>query len=191
MKRTAIALGLVLFLACGHAPQIHYYRLDYDAVEPEPTATENLQLYILPFNAASIYQQEKMIYQPSPYEIRFDHYRRWIDAPVHLMHQNALDYFRACGTFGRVSDRPLTGDNTILLQVELLDCKEVVQEETRMAVFSIWARFWHHSTQEVLWEGLIREQQRIEKSGGQGIAHATTLASKRVFKQLLSRFLQK
>ncbi|MBD3385143.1 hypothetical protein GF407_09465 [candidate division KSB1 bacterium] len=191
MIKKAIIISIVaLFWACGHMPQIRYYRLQVPPGKDGSEKSTGQPLYIMPVQSAPIYQQEKMIYQLSPYEIRFDHYRRWVEPPVKLLRRKALEYFRSTGVFSMTTDRPPLDDDFWVLEIDLMDLKEVVDDQNRSVVFHLRARFASQAEQQHIWQGMIEKRQKIQKPGGDGTAHATSLAIENAFDELLDHFLQ-
>jgi ABC-type uncharacterized transport system auxiliary subunit len=192
MIKKGILISIVaLFLACGHMPQIRYYRLPPPLSGDVSEKFTGQPLYIMPVKSAPIYQQEKMIYQPSPYEIRFDHYRRWVEPPVQLLRRKALEYFRSTGVFSSTSARPPLDDDFWVLEIDLMDLKEVIDDQNRTVVLHIWARFASQAEQQHIWQGMIEKRQKIQNPGGEGIAHATSLALENAFDELFDYFLQR
>jgi uncharacterized lipoprotein YmbA len=88
----AIALFFFLGLACSQAPTTRYYSLNPTCPEELGTGGQ-VVLYIQPFRAVSPYEQDRFIYRISPYEIKFDTYRRWVASPAQILEEAAVLFF--------------------------------------------------------------------------------------------------
>ncbi len=103
--RLLIVLCLV-FSGCvgpSHPVQdVSYYTFAYDP--PQAAADSNLAvvLQIDPFSAAPLYDTERLVYQPEPYQRNVYHYHRWQSNPAELVTHYLARDMKASGRFAAV-----------------------------------------------------------------------------------------
>jgi ABC-type uncharacterized transport system auxiliary subunit len=183
MNKTILIILLVF--ACGKAPLMRFYNLHY---EKQKTDDQTLgDLYIEHFKGNSVYQQDHMIYRETPYEYKFDPYRRWIAEPTELLTRQAIDHFRQSGLFNQVTRQPLGTDSYYLLESEIKAFEEIIKGDKRYAKISLWIRLssWD---QTFNWAGVVSKDVPITQTGAAGIVAAMSKATQLVFEQIEARF---
>ncbi|MBN2012611.1 membrane integrity-associated transporter subunit PqiC [candidate division KSB1 bacterium] len=108
MRNSALLIILyLLFINCGSVPDIHYYTIDYDIAEPANlSAKYHYTLGVETFSADPLYEEDRIVYRESPYEVKFYNYHQWIVPPKQMTTEKALAQLSASGIFSRVTPFP-------------------------------------------------------------------------------------
>jgi len=191
MKRVSVCLLalLTVMIMCGHVPPTHYFTLEV----PEREAASQPHagtLCIYPFSASSHLSQDRLVYRTAPYEIKFDHYRRWIDTPAQMLTFKALDYFRVAGVFEQVSLHPPRGQKALILHGKVEAFEEVMRGAERVALIKIWAEIRDHGDQRLLWSGSLESERPITGSDAISIIRAMSESAGDLYDQILNVILK-
>ena len=74
-----IALFSSMIWGCGSVPETYYYLPTYQIAPPANDHTPlDVVLGIEKFQAEIIYNDDRIIYRDSPFEVKYYNYRRWI-----------------------------------------------------------------------------------------------------------------
>lgn len=98
--------GVCLFIlnGCASVPPTHYYTfkpqigLATDAISPQYPLTLGVEVY----EADIPYQQERIVFRTSPYEVDFYEYHRWLRPPTELVTDQVRKLLASSGLFQRV-----------------------------------------------------------------------------------------
>ncbi len=183
MKRSTPILMFLLLLSCGRVPQSRYFTLDY-SLPQENSADRQGVLFVQPFSADDVHAQDKLIYRPSDYEVKFDHYRRWISSPTELLTKKAAEYLRGLGIFNRVTLVPPRSKKFMLLSANIEQFDEVYSKDGHFAQVALWAEVEDSEHGKNLWEGLLVAQEKVGMNSPEGIIQAMSEATRKVFEQL-------
>ncbi|PID57079.1 hypothetical protein CSB45_09185 [candidate division KSB3 bacterium] len=108
LMRIAGCLSAVLLslTACTSVPITHYYTFQ-PSLKVAPQATESVasspfSLRVESFGGDIPYQQDKIIFRTSAYEVNFYEYHQWLRPPAELVTERVLDLAGASGLFQHV-----------------------------------------------------------------------------------------
>jgi len=112
MKRRYALFGLLyggwLFLitSCAQIPLTHYYtfRPDPEFGDKKP-ATLPYILAVGTFEAETPYQQDRIVFRTSPYEVAFYEYHRWLRPLEELVPNHIMHIVSASAMFSHVHDQ--------------------------------------------------------------------------------------
>lgn len=117
MKKTARSVLLVLLLAgCFSTPTKRYFQIvamDRDA-QPHPKVDK--VLYIEPVRVDPLYDDFRIIYRVSLYELKYYSYVFWAKKPDALFREAMGDYLVRKEGFSRVTQDVLQGDPAVVLR---------------------------------------------------------------------------
>lgn len=119
-------------------PEVRHYALTLAVPEIPPSATRP-SLVVRPFTARDPYNQDRMVYRSSPYQLDFYHYHRWAASPAEQITDWTRRYLRGTGLFAQVFPTPQANADLALGGV-ILQIEEVDHEHAWEAVLSI--DFW-------------------------------------------------
>ena len=98
MKRSTPILVFLLLLSCGRVPESRYFTVDYSL--PQRGAADGRGiLFVQSFTADDVHAQDKLVYRTSDYEVKLDHYRRWISSPTEMLTKKATEHLREMAIF--------------------------------------------------------------------------------------------
>lgn len=157
IKKTipTILLGLfLLFLTgCGSVPATYYYRVDSDS---SPGQIVNspipITLGIAQFDADVVYEEDRIVYRNSPYEVQYYHYRRWVAPPRKMVKDALLEQFRSSGAFQRVVGVPSTEKLDYVLKGKINAFEKWDENDARFGSVGIEFELYHISTGDLVWK---------------------------------------
>lgn len=157
-----VVFSLVVWMlsgGCGSVPPTYYYRIQYD-IQDRRSADNTLPvtLGIQPFTADVAYQDERIVYRESRYEVRFYHYRRWVAPPRKLVTQSVLKQFEASGRFDEVVRLPAFSQADYVLSGEIRAFEELDAEDGWYGLVTIAFTLTDRQTSEVVWEEEITQR---------------------------------
>ncbi len=176
-----------LLVFCSQVPQTRYFILGERDVSPA-SETKDKTLVIRPFTADPLYEQDQMVYKESPFEVKYDHYRRWALPPARLLTLEAEKYFRACRHYRNVSRTVQGDDNFDMLEGHIERFEEVYQNNQRVAVVAIRFEFRNMDTRQLLWRDTIEKKVTISGGHSKDIVKAMSEATFRVFQAVADKF---
>jgi len=99
-----IIWGIIGLSGCTPVPLTHYYTFHPDMVGASSISSSPLPdvLAIGTFEADIPYQQDKIVFRKSPYEVAFYEYRKWLRPLPQLVSSKVLQEAAASGMFSRV-----------------------------------------------------------------------------------------
>jgi len=184
-----LLLAITLVVSCGKVPETHYYTLEFKKLAQQEQHIDAL-LHIQAFNASSMLKYDKLVYKTSPYEIKYDAYRRWAATPSTLLSEKAFEYFRDADLFNQVvADAPI-GVKGYSLYGCVNHFEESLQDGQRVALVSIDFNIYDLATnRKVARHKSITKSAPILEESIEGIMNAMSSAVQAVFDDLTNEFL--
>jgi ABC-type uncharacterized transport system auxiliary subunit len=128
-----MAVGLA---GCFSAqPEKKYYEIHLEA-EPDP-APFGASLLIDRVEIDSVYDDFRVIYRVSPYEIKYYAYRFWADKPSKLLRNSLIQFLEGSRLFPAIVREPSLGKADWILRWAVRRIEEVDQEEAWFARLSM------------------------------------------------------
>jgi len=183
MHKVLATLSIVVLFACGHVPETRYFLIHYQS-EPQSMKKVGGTLVVKRFSSERIYNQDKFVYRPSDYEVKFDNYRRWTTLPSEMLTEQAVAHLRASGLFDRITMTPPSDFKFLELSANIQEFDEVVQGQDRVARIALWVSIKKFPERELVWEGLIKSEQPIVKPDTEGIVEAVSKATQVAFNKM-------
>jgi uncharacterized lipoprotein YmbA len=151
-------------------PPVHHYTLTVTLPEMA-AATAQTSLIVRPLAAADPYNQERIVYRSSAYQVDFYNYHRWAASPSEQITDWTRRYLAGAGLFAKVF--PSTdGSADLELGGKIRQIEEVDQEQTWDATLSIdfWlTRSGQHSP---FWFQSYTATRRTTKRNPEAVAEA-------------------
>lgn len=174
-RRWAAALVLTLGAGClGELPRMRYYDLRTENIEPQNNGAR-LVLGVAPFEVDPTYDDVRMVYRTSPYQIDYYEYHQWSAPPgllVQSYFQRALQETRL---FERVVSAPnpnaegtLSGRIEALEEVDISDERWVGRVQLELEL--------RDAEGETQWAMRFQEQREVEPRSPAGLARAISAA---------------
>lgn len=158
----------LLLSACGGVPQTFYYTLEEaPAAAGEPAGNHHAQLAVAlgveRFAAAAIYEEDRLIYRDSPYEVKYDHYRRWAARPAQLVTDAIINQLTARDLFRNVTSHPAAVPVDYILRGRILAFEEWDRGEQWFGRVAISVQLYQASSQELLWSSTFSRETPAQK----------------------------
>lgn len=166
------ALPVALFLslqACGSIPETYYYTvapLSLNAMKGEaPRAQDNnaIVLGVESFSAEALYDDDRIIYRESPYEVKYYHYRRWAATPRQLVTEEVRKRLQASGMFQNEVSYPASQHVDYVLQGRIASFEEWDRGAEWFGRVAFTAQLYDPISRKVVWSEIFEAETRAEK----------------------------
>jgi len=131
MRKLALPLAAVLLLAgCfSSSPNKRYFQIVALEQDAEPHPKVDRPLYIEPVRVDPLYDDFRVIYRVSPFELKYYSSVFWAKKPSDLFREAMSDYLLRKGGFPRVTLDILQGDPAIVLRSNVRLIEEIDNPE--------------------------------------------------------------
>lgn len=175
-----------LLLSCGGVPETFYYTLAFEPSQPLNDGHTPLPFAVgvEKFQSETIYDDDRIIYRDSPFEIKYYYYRRWVAPPRHLVTKKVLSHLSESCLFERVTAYPSMANVKYVLSGNLLAFEEWDEQEKWFGKVTFKASLYEPATQRVLWSGTFAHQQPVAKKIPAAVVEAISLSLKQCLDDL-------
>ncbi len=188
-------LWAVLYGCSGTIPDIHYYLIDYEVAgstdRSEPV--HRVVLGVSPFDAAPLYQEERLVYRDSPYEGKYYHYHRWVSRPTLMITEKTIEHLRAAKLFTQVVPFPKYSQVDYLLQGTIKALEEWDEGNQWYARVQIAFELVDPKSKQLSWHTVIEQKVPAQQKTPGEIVKAINIGVQRCLneleKQLNAHFL--
>jgi ABC-type uncharacterized transport system auxiliary subunit len=177
-----LAIIAVLLAACGGtAPQVRYYQLAVQT--PATPGSGDKVLVVEALSADAAYDDERIVYRHSPYQLDYYNYHRWSATPGALVGgylEQALD---RSGDFKAVV-RDQSSDASLVLGGRLTALEEVDTDPKHwVGRIAIELTLTDPKTGEIVWTQRFEETEPLAQQNPEGLARAISTALQRIANQ--------
>lgn len=159
-------LIMLLFLRCGgRIPDMHYYLIDFPITQPpgNHAPAHNITLGVMRFDAAPLYQEERLVYRDSPYEGKYYHYHRWVSQPAQMITDKTIEQLRAANLFALVVPFPKYSQIDYLLQGTIRALEEWDEGDQWYARVQIAFELTDRTSQQLTWHTVIEQKVPVQR----------------------------
>lgn len=138
MRKNAVLLVIVLFCLAGcfsASPDKKYYEIHLEAVpasEPFPGS-----LLVDRIEIDSLYDDFRIIYRVSPFEINYYAYHFWADKPSKLLQSSLIQFLETSRLFPKIVLEPIRGNADWILRCTVHQIEEVDMPDAWFARLSM------------------------------------------------------
>lgn len=166
-----------LLSACGGVPETFYYTVAPLAVKTTEAEANNhtertVVLGVEKFSAEALYDDDRIIYRDSPYEVKYYHYRRWAAMPRQLVTDQVLKQLQAAHIFRNVVSFPSNNRVDYVLTGRILSFEEWDREEQWFGRAAFSAQLYDPASRRLLWSAMFEAETRAEKRIPTAVAEA-------------------
>lgn len=183
MRNAIVALCAACTLqacAADPLPDTSYYRLAIPTATPE--AASGPTLAVEEFSVDEAYDDTRIAYRTSPYQLQYYEYHRWASDPGTLVANSLGSAYANTGEFERVA-RGFDDTAPVVLGGHVSALEEVDETKQRwVARVVVDLELRDAETDEVLWTRRIEEREPLEKRHPEGLAAATSEVLQRIAK---------
>ncbi len=157
-----------LLLACSGVPETFYYTVsDFNRVRENvnqhQAAPLNFVLGVEKFSAEKLYEDDRIIYRDSPFEVKYYHYRRWAAAPRALVTDEILKQLRASSCCREVVSFPSSGPVDYILTGRVLAFEEWDRDEKWYGRVALLLQLHEPATRRLLWSDVLQAETPASK----------------------------
>lgn len=169
----SVVVWSVLCSSCSFTkprPEVHHYTLALPLPEPA-SGSGTSTLVVRAFSAHDPYNQERLVYRTSPYQLDFYNYHRWASSPTEQVADLVRRYLRRTTLFAKVY--PATdGSADFTLNGRILQLDEIDHDQTWEAVLTI--DFWLTRAEQrtPVWFQTYNASRQTEKRNPAAVAKA-------------------
>jgi ABC-type uncharacterized transport system auxiliary subunit len=188
-KNLLLIFVFAMLNACGNVPETHYYTVELKQLSQQNEHIGAL-LHIQAFDASTVLKYDKLMYKTSPYEIKYDAYRRWVATPSTLLSEKAVEYFRQSLLFDHVvMDMPQSREGYSLFGY-VNHFEESLKNGQRLAVVSVAFDVYNLANRKLELHKNITQSAPIQNSTIDGIMAAMSSSVQSVFDELAKEMLK-
>lgn len=169
-----VAVGSMLMCGCSLTkprPAVHHYMLTLTTTPEAATQAAQATLVVRPFSANEPYNQERLVYRTSPYQLDFYDYHRWAALPAEQVADWTRRYLRGAALFASVYP---TGEGSadFALGGRIRQFDEIDNEQSWDATLSM--DFWLMGVDQrrPLWSQSYAATQQTAKRNPAAVAEA-------------------
>ncbi len=172
LKRASLAAWFLIasmLQACGGVPETYYYTvapLALNAQPPEANDSHSARTIVLgvkKFSAEALYDDDRIIYRESPYEVKYYHYRRWAATPRLLVTDEIIKQLYAARICRNVVSFPSNKHVDYVLTGRIVSFEEWDRGEQWFGRVAFTAQLYDPVSQQLLWSEVFEAETRAEK----------------------------
>jgi ABC-type uncharacterized transport system auxiliary subunit len=179
--------ALVILVGCGRVRYPNYYTLNLPA-PPDPPPVENVRaaLAVREFRAPAYLKQGAIVYKPSPEQIDFYAYHRWVMNPHEFVTNSVIERLRASGNFARVKPYDGRPDTEYVLSGRLEKLEEIDYAGGVKVEVAISAQMTNLATGLTVWNNAVSEVGDVNKRDVPAVVSEMNRTMERALTKLLS-----
>lgn len=153
-----------IFAGCGSIPPMHLYTIDStlnSANKDGGTVHFPIPVSVREFEAGLLYQDQRILYRESPYEIKYWNYHQWIAPPAEMATYLFKLYLQENRMFASVSDYPSPLRTKFVFHGQLLAFEEWDEADAWYAKVGLKLMLSDFDAKRVVWEKTVEKTERI------------------------------
>lgn len=129
MKKIYLCCLIAVYLCgCMTAPSRRYYQIYLSLEEESATQVIDKVLFVDRVDVDDLYDDYRIVYRESPYQLNFYSYEFWADKPAKLVQDGIVHYLLGKGVFSKVFKELSEGDPDLVLRSRIHTIEEVDDE---------------------------------------------------------------
>jgi ABC-type uncharacterized transport system auxiliary subunit len=174
-------LFFIILIGCGGIPLTHYYRIDYAMPSGDsPRVVLPVTISVNQFESDVLYDEDRIVYRNSPYEIQYYHYHRWIDSPKKIVQEIVLKHLQSSGVFQRVVNHSEGIKSDYILFGKITGFEELDEGNSWYGLIQIAFRIQDQETKAILWENEFTQKTAAAKQEPAEVVKALSMSLKNV-----------
>jgi len=155
---TALWLGILAVLSgCASVPPTHYYTFQPISVigRETPSSRYPASIGIEAYEAETPYQQDRIVFRKSPYEVNFYEYHRWLRPPTELVTDQVQKLLKVSGLFQQIQTYTYDSMPDYLLRGRILLFDQWYNGTGSSVQIGIHYQFVEVAQERLLWSDVI------------------------------------
>ena len=124
------------------------------------------------FTAEAIFEDDRILYRDSPFEVKYYHYRRWAAAPRELVTEEMLKQLRASACCREVIASPAISRVDYILAGRVLAFEEWDREEKWYGRVALLVQLLEPDSRRILWSEVFQAETPAAKKVPAAIVEA-------------------
>jgi cholesterol transport system auxiliary component len=182
LVRIRVAAVVVALAACGGtAPEVHHYQLVVDTPTAPPSAPSSAQvLAVTALASHSAYDDERIVYRKSPYQLDYYNYHRWSATPGVLVAGYLEQALARTGAFKAVVGTP-SPDAAWVLGGTITAIEEIDRDASHwQGRIALDLTLTDPATGAIVWTQRFDETEPLAIRSPEGLARALSVALGRI-----------
>ncbi|GAK55431.1 hypothetical protein U27_02265 [Candidatus Vecturithrix granuli] len=155
---TALWWGILVVLSgCASVPPTHYYTFQPIPVigRETPSSRYPASIGIEAYEAETPYQQDRIVFRKSPYEVNFYEYHRWLRPPAELVTDQVQKLLKVSGLFQQIQAYTYDSTPDYLLRGRILLFDQWYNGKGSSVRIGIHYQFVELAQEQILWSDVI------------------------------------
>jgi ABC-type uncharacterized transport system auxiliary subunit len=171
----------IIFIGCGGVPLTHFYRIDYDFPDQNSaTSVIPVTIGVPQFETDILYDEDRIVYRNSPYEIQYYHYHRWIASPKNIVQEMVIKHLQSSGVFQRVVTYSSIVKPDYILFGKITAFEELDEGSSWYGFIQLSFRLQDTETGEIIWENKFSHKTATAKQEPVEVVKALSLSLRKV-----------
>ena len=159
--------------------------------DSDTTPKVNKVVGVKKFIADAPYDQDRIVYRESPYEVKFYNYRRWVNSPAEMLTEYAVSYLRSSGMFAGVCHAHSNQPVDYLLSGRVVQFEEWDQGNEWQAKIRLWLEVQSVPSRKIAWQGYVEKVVQVREPKPSSVVQALNKAAEGCFQQLTTHLSEK
>ncbi len=176
MRKSYVTVLLILFLTgCMSSPDRKYYQLHLAVAGVPITKVIHKNVLVEPIEIDDLYDDYRIVYRLSPFELNYYSYEFWADKPAKLIRDSIVHYLLAQQVFQKVTQEISRGEPDILWRSKVHSIEEVDTQDFWYARLAMEVELLDFKSKERLY---FYQFDRQEKLATKNISMVPVILSK-------------
>jgi len=176
MKKIYVTVLLIVFLGgCMSSPARRYYQLHVTEAELPISKIIDRTILIEPIEVDDLYDDYRIVYRISPFELNYYSYEFWADKPAKLIRDSITHYLLKNNVFQKVIQEISMGEPDILWKSKIHFVEEIDTTDIWYARLAMEVEIVDFKTKERLY---FYQFDRQEKLAAKSVALVPVILSK-------------
>jgi ABC-type uncharacterized transport system auxiliary subunit len=185
-------IAFAFLVNCGGVPPIYYYRINYQMPESQANSSPlPVTLGIRQFESDILYEEDRIVYRNSPYEVQYYHYRRWIAPPRKMAKEMLLDQFSSSGIFKQVISLPSASKPDYILHGKIKAFEEWDEDGSWYGLVTLSFELLKSETKEIVWKNTFSEKTPASKKEPVEVVKAISISMQQVVQKAITEIERK
>lgn len=175
----SLALVTLMLVACSSRPETKYYTVSPALLEKQD-ASGTAVLSVEQFTGDAAYEDTRMVYRESDFELDYYYYHRWTSPPAVMISDYLRVAYSRSGLF-RTVESGFSPEAAVFLNGRVVAVEEIdIDEDNWKARVVIDMRLRNAKSGRVVWADTITEEEPIDEQEPEGLARAVSRAMTRI-----------
>ncbi|MBD3413935.1 MAG: hypothetical protein GF421_05840 [Candidatus Aminicenantes bacterium] len=174
-KHLVWVLFVFVISSCMSSPDRKYYQIHLEGDEEPGQKTIHKTVLIEPIDVDDLYDDFRVVYRISPYELNYYSYGFWADKPANLIRDSITQYLSRNQIFRKVIQEISRGDPDVLWKSKIYFIEEIDTPDAWYARLSMEIELVDFESKKQIFYHKFDRREKLEKKN---IARVPVMLSK-------------